>query len=74
MKYAKYLYITALLLCISLFGFQRTIAQNTEGPRIELIENSYDFGTIGRDSVVYHIFKFKNTGSDTLRIHKVKSS
>jgi len=74
MKYAKYLYITALVLCISLFGFQRTIAQNTEGPRIEFKQNSHDFGTIGRERPVFHFFPFKNTGADTLKIQKVKST
>ena len=45
-----------------------------DGPRIEFSESKYDFGEVGQDKVLEHVFVFRNTGTDTLRIHRVKSS
>ncbi|HID39395.1 MAG TPA: DUF1573 domain-containing protein [Calditrichaeota bacterium] len=44
------------------------------GAHIEFSATKYDFGTVGRDKILEHTFKFTNTGNDTLRIHRVKSS
>lgn len=40
--------------------------------RIKFLEDYWDFGSIPKESVVKHDFGFKNTGSDTLVITKVK--
>jgi len=45
-----------------------------EGPHIQFNETKYDFGVVGQDKILEHIFTFRNTGTDTLRVHKVKSS
>ncbi len=45
-----------------------------DGPQITFAETKYDFGSVGQDKILEHVFKFQNTGSDTLRIYKVKSS
>jgi hypothetical protein len=38
------------------------------------VESSYDFGTTVQGTQVKHIFKFKNVGTDTLKIEQVKTS
>ncbi|GAB4316263.1 MAG: hypothetical protein Kow0059_08730 [Candidatus Sumerlaeia bacterium] len=43
------------------------------GPRIQFAETSHDFGTVYNDTVVSHIFKFTNTGDQTLLIENVKT-
>ncbi len=45
-----------------------------KGPRMQFQEVSYDFGTVPQGSIVKHVFKFKNVGTDTLRIEQVKTS
>ncbi len=45
-----------------------------KGPKILLAENNYDFGTVVQGPPVKHTFKFKNVGTDTLRIEQVKTS
>jgi len=45
-----------------------------KGPKIQFVESSYDFGTTVQGTQVKHIFKFKNVGTDTLKIEQVKTS
>lgn len=45
-----------------------------DGPRIEFGENKFNFGEVGQDKVLKHVFVFRNTGTDTLRIYRVESS
>lgn len=40
--------------------------------RIDFLEKYWDFGIVPRGYIVYHNFAFRNTGSDTLVITKVK--
>jgi hypothetical protein len=47
---------------------------SAKGPKIEFEESSFDWGTVQQGSQVKHIFKFKNVGSDTLKIDRVKTS
>ncbi len=42
-------------------------------PRIEFNEITYDFGQVKQNTELKHIFIFKNTGSSTLSIEKVKA-
>lgn len=44
------------------------------GPRIEQVEESYDFGTVEQGTKVIHDFKFKNKGDADLIITDVKTS
>lgn len=65
------------ILVIGLLSFVFVFAQDAQqenSPKIEFVEQSYDFGEITQDSIVHHVFKFANTGNDTLKIHRVKSS
>ena len=45
-----------------------------KGAKIQFTESIYDFGTVAQGTPVKHVFKFKNVGSDTLRIEQVKTS
>jgi hypothetical protein len=45
-----------------------------KGAKIQFQEASFDFGTVAQGSAVKHVFKFKNVGTDTLRIEQVKTS
>lgn len=68
--------------CIFIFALivlcQVVLAQDStkaaKGPKIKLLEASYDFGTVTQGAPVKHIFKFKNVGTDTLKIAQVRSS
>ena len=68
------------LLCISVsvFSLSSALAQenatNVKGPKIQLAETAYDFGTVTQGPAIKHTFKFKNVGTDTLRIEQVKTS
>ena len=42
--------------------------------RIKFFEDFWDFGSIPRETIVKHDFVFKNTGSDTLLITRVKTT
>jgi hypothetical protein len=44
------------------------------GPRIQVAEPIYDFGTVVVDAVVKHVFTFTNIGNQTLEITEVKST
>jgi hypothetical protein len=44
------------------------------GAHIKFDHVRHDFGKIEQGEVIDHIFKFENTGSDTLKINKVYSS
>ncbi len=46
----------------------------TKGAKMQFQESTYDFGTVAQGSAVKHVFKFKNVGTDTLRIEQVKTS
>src|SRR3990172_1452466 len=46
----------------------------TKGPAMQFEEMEYDFGTVVQGSAVKHTFKFKNVGTDTLKIAQVKTS
>jgi len=40
--------------------------------RIEIVEDTWDFGSIPKGGIVVHTYKIKNVGQDTLVIEKVK--
>lgn len=64
-----------VLLVMLLFSIASLNASDkAKGPRIHFAETSYDFGTVSQGTPVKHVFKFKNIGTDTLKIHNVRTS
>lgn len=43
-------------------------------PAIRFDEVSYDFGTVGQEETVKHVFEFTNTGDQELVIEKASGS
>lgn len=43
------------------------------GPKITFDETEFDFGEIEAGATAEHVFAFRNTGTDTLRISQVYS-
>ena len=72
-KTAGVLYVVVLLAMLTL-SCAHTCSQQAEGPLLVLEEESYDFGKIEENSVVAHVFKFQNCGSDTLHIQRVRGT
>lgn len=54
--------------------FAQTRTNSGKGAKIKLAATTYDFGTVTQGTAVKHIFKFKNVGTDTLKITQVRSS
>ena len=44
------------------------------GPGLIFNESKYDYGVVEVDSIVTHIYTFKNASRDTIKINKVASS
>lgn len=70
--------ISFILLVTVMIVFQgNLLAQNT-GPTSDVTlvfeEEKYDFGEVSNDTVLTHVFKFQNTGTDTLFIKGVRGS
>ncbi len=65
-----------LILCWAINGFSQIedikIIEIKSG--LEFSEMEYNFGTIKSDSVVTHIYSFKNVSLDTIKINKVGTS
>ena len=49
-------------------------APNPNAPKIKLIEEKYDFGTVVEGPQVTHDFKFKNEGKEPLVLSNVRAS
>jgi len=56
------------------FALAQDSTNGVKGPKIKFAETSYDFGTAAQNTAVKHLFKFKNVGTDTLKITQVKTS
>jgi hypothetical protein len=61
----------ALLFVLSVSVFLTSAASSH--PRIEFEELVYDWGNLWEGESASHAFRFKNTGNEPLRIHKVSS-
>ncbi len=73
----KHIFTLALVSAIALscsFAFAQDSTKAVKGPKIQFAETSYDFGTAAQNTAVKHVFKFKNVGTDTLKITQVKTS
>lgn len=74
------IWMYALFCMLTLFcGFSRAAAKDTvqkaQGePKIQFTELKHDFGTVNQNSELRHTFVFKNIGTGTLVIDKVKTS
>ncbi len=68
----KFLHLFILLLfALTAYG---QIGPLSENAKIQIDNEKYDFGDISNGTKLEHTFKITNTGTDTLKIYKVKSS
>ena len=51
-----------------------SLSDSTKGPRISFEETEYNFGAIGQDTIVSHVFKFINKGNAVLHIKHISTS
>lgn len=67
----------SMMICLSIVVFSYNIStakDDPEGPRMQFEKTKYDFGTVKKGTEAKHTFKFKNVGTDTLKISQVKTS
>jgi hypothetical protein len=72
----KLLLVFILVFCWASLAFSQGTTPNSlkEGKTGLLFEEtSYDFGILDSDSVVSHVFKFKNISNDTIKINRVQT-
>jgi len=62
-----------LVVCTILFSGSDVFASKPGGARLDIAEEGFNFGTVDSDTVLQHIFSFKNSGTDTLFIKRVSS-
>ncbi len=73
----KRIFSLALMSVVALscnMAFAQDSTKVAKGPKIQFAETSFDFGTAAQNTAVKHLFKFKNVGTDTLKITQVKTS
>ena len=63
----KYIILLIIIFCATVYG-------NNPPPQIDFTETEFDFGELNQNMEVTHIFKFRNTGMDTLVIKNVRTS
>lgn len=68
--------IILLFVCISLILFMLSCSDIPREPGARLVfeEEIYEFGEIEEGVVLTHVFNFKNTGADTLKISRVRGT
>jgi hypothetical protein len=66
--------LVSLLALSCNFALAQDSTNGAKGPKIQFKETSYDFGTAAQNTAVKHLFKFKNVGTDTLKITQVRTS
>jgi hypothetical protein len=49
-------------------------AADSPGPRIQVTESRFDFGTVNEGDVPEHVFEIRNIGNEILVIEKVRPS
>jgi len=64
--------VTALLISAVLFSGSRL--GGGQGARIEFKHESKDFGEVNRGEILKHVFRFKNSGDETLLVRRVRTS
>jgi hypothetical protein len=60
-----------ILLHGNLFGQD---SEQISKAKIVFDQDNYDFGEVSNDTVLTHVFKFENPGTDTLFIKSVRGS
>jgi hypothetical protein len=72
-KYISIFFILSFIILLqgNLLGQNTSTKSNAS---IVFEEDSYDFGEVSTDTVLTHVFKFENTGTDTLFIKSVRGS
>ena len=72
-KYFSFILIFLVLILLqgNLFGQDLDKISNAT---LVFEEENYDFGDVGDDSDLIHVFKFENSGTDTLFIQSVRGS
>jgi len=68
----RFFLLSAVLLLVLFIAF--LTAGEPEGPQMHFAEERHDFGQVEGDTLLTHVFTFENTGEDTLRIYRVRSS
>jgi hypothetical protein len=71
-------YISVILVFFVLILLQGDLMGQDSGDkssaRIVFENENYDFGDVSNDTVLTHVFEFKNPGADTLFIQSVRGS
>ena len=60
------------LILVLIFTSTILFAQKSGAPKIQFETTKYDFKDVRADTLLKYTFKFKNTGTDTLKIFKVR--
>lgn len=66
--------VVLVIYCIAAISFSQEISQgmNKEQQKgLVFSEQSYDFGLLESDSIVSHVFTFKNISNDTIKINRI---
>ena len=66
--------IVSLLMLVAVIGLKAQEAAVTTGPMIEFEEKIYNFGSVVEGDSVTHTFKFKNIGTEPLKILSARGS
>ncbi|MFA8301112.1 MAG: DUF1573 domain-containing protein [Hyphomicrobiales bacterium] len=75
MKHLTSIIIIAILLVLSIFGGRFIAAMRGEvynNSEFAIVDRVHDFKKIKMDTVVYHVFEFKNVGDEELKLREVK--
>lgn len=51
-----------------------TVTQHNDKPSIVFEEINYDFGTVTQQKKYIHVFRFRNTGNQPLKIMDIKGT
>lgn len=69
----KRLGLLLIVLISSLNGFSQNGKDSLKGPEFSFPKKMHDFGDIIQGDKVTHVFQFKNTGDEPLKIQRVES-
>ena len=67
----KILFFIYLVLVTQLWSQSKSNQIGQHIPRLKFDVEQFDFGEIDEGQLVNHIYRFRNTGNDTLRITRI---
>ena len=67
--YKRIIYFLVVCGLVTMLAAQNQPQEKSFGLTFD--QESYDFGWITPDSILYHVFHFKNVGTDTIHIYNV---